>query len=117
MNSVDVMIYGSAKAVSGELVESGSYYEILSELGGFDADASRTARYPRQPPPYKAYSYPLERLSFAAYGHFGNAQSRLVDGKGGVFSSDRVDDEVIDIAVAAVKRNWSFVRRSSRWSF
>ncbi len=33
-----VMIYGSAKAVSGELVESGSYYEILSELGGFDAD-------------------------------------------------------------------------------
>lgn len=27
----------------------------------------------------------------------------LVDGKGGVFSSDRVDDEVIDIAIAAVK--------------
>lgn len=27
----------------------------------------------------------------------------LVDGKGGVFSSDRVDDEVIDVAVKAVK--------------
>ncbi len=32
------MIFGSCKAKSGENVESGSHYEILSTLDGFDAD-------------------------------------------------------------------------------
>lgn len=34
-----VMIFGSTKAVDGDKVESGEYYEILTSLDGFDADA------------------------------------------------------------------------------
>lgn len=33
-----IMIFGSTKVKDGEEVESGSYYDILSDLDGFDAD-------------------------------------------------------------------------------